>query len=308
MKAMAEGMVFDIQHFAVHDGPGIRTLVFLKGCPLSCPWCCNPESRSFRSQLRHSAFRCRSCGACTHACPTGAARLGESGPSFDRAICHQCETWACVDACPQGALAKVGRLMTVPEVMAHIEADRAFYENSGGGATFSGGEPLAQPEFLFEVLSACRASSISTAVETCGYAPPEVLEQVASLVDHFYFDLKILDPAAHEALLGRTNGPIMDSLQFLAMTCPEKMTIRVPVVPGCTDSSDNLQGIAQLMGFLGLSRMELEPYHPFGRSKAHSFGMAGPLPPDLASPSPTHLRELALALSSTVLACTVAGE
>ena len=308
MRAMAEGMVFDIQHFAVHDGPGIRTLVFLKGCPLSCPWCCNPESRSFRPQLRHSAFRCRSCGACAHACRAGAVRLKEEGPSFDRAVCRQCETWGCVDACPQGALAKAGRLMAVPEVMAHIEADRSFYENSGGGATFSGGEPLAQPEFLFEVLSACRSSSISTAVETCGYAPPEVLEQVASLVDHFYFDLKVLDPVAHESLLGRTNGPIMDSLQYLAMVSPDKITIRVPVVPGYTDSPDNLQGIAGLLAFLGLSRMELEPYHPFGRSKALSFGMADLLPPDLAPSSPAHLRELAAGLSTPFLACTVAGE
>lgn len=304
---VAEGMVFDIQHFAVHDGPGIRTLVFLKGCPLSCPWCCNPESRAFHSELRHSSSRCRVCRACAKACPEKAVLVGMEGPAFDRAPCIACDGWPCVEACPQDALSKVGRTMTVPEVMARIEADRAFYENSGGGVTFSGGEPLAQPDFLEALLTACRAAGISTAVETCGYALPDVVERMEPLVDLFLYDLKILDPERHEEITGCPNHPILRNLRWLAEHSPGKVTVRVPVVPNYTDFAENLEGIAALVSGLGLPRLELEPFHALGMDKHDAFGIPCAMAAGLAPPDSADLRAWATRLSTSQMACTVSG-
>lgn len=301
-------MAFDIQHFAVHDGPGIRTLVFLKGCPLSCPWCCNPESQAFHAELRHSAFRCRACGACAQVCPAKAILMDDGGPAFDRAPCPACNGWPCLEACPQGALSRVGQTMTVSQVMARITADRAFYENSGGGATFSGGEPLAKPDFLEALLAACGAEGISTAVETCGYAPAEVVERIEPLVDLFLFDLKILDPERHEETTGRTNGLILQNLQWLAKRCPDKVTVRVPVVPLYTDFPGNLEAIAAWVSGLGLPRLELEPFHTLGLDKHPAFGLPCPLPAGLVPPERASLTAWAERLGTANLACTIAGD
>lgn len=305
---MAEGMVFDIQHFAVHDGPGIRTLVFLKGCPLSCPWCCNPESQSFLAELRHSAFRCRACGACEQACPSKTIHMGAEGPVFGRVPCPACHEWPCLEACPQNALSRVGQTMTVSEVMARITADRAFYKNSGGGATFSGGEPLAQPHFLEALLAACRTADITTAVETCGYAPAEVVERIEPLVDLFLYDLKILDHDLHEEIMGCPNGPILENLRWLAKHCPDKVTVRVPVVPLYTDFPGNLEGIAALLSGLDLPRLELEPFHALGMDKHSAFGLPCALPAGLVPPNRASMAACAARLKTSRLACTIAGD
>jgi pyruvate formate lyase activating enzyme len=271
---MADGIVFDIQHYAVHDGPGIRTLVFLKGCPLRCAWCCNPESQTFEPELLHASLKCRSHLACSAVCPNGAVRRAGDGPSFDRATCLTCSGHPCVDACPSGALSVAGARMTADQVMARVAADRAFYANSGGGVTFSGGEPFAQPEFLRDLLARSKSLRIHTAVETCGYVEPDVFEAMEPLVDLFLFDFKVLDPVRHRESTGVTNEVVLGNLESLAAKRAKDITVRVPLVPGFTDDRENLAAAAAHLRRLGLRRVELMPYHPFGMDKYAALGRA----------------------------------
>ena len=239
------GVVFDVQHFAVHDGPGIRTLVFLKGCPLSCLWCANPESRHGAPELRHRAGRCAACLSCGAACPAGAVSLRTDGTvAFDRSACGRCAGAPCVEACPRGALERCGRVSTAAEVAAEVARDAGFYRNSGGGVTVSGGEPFSQPGFLLALLGACRDLGIPTAVETCGQAKEKVVAAAIPLVDLFLFDVKAVDPARHEALTGVRNETILANLENLCRTCPEKVSLRVPVVPGLNDAPEELLAVA----------------------------------------------------------------
>jgi pyruvate formate lyase activating enzyme len=271
---VAEGVVFDIQHYAVHDGPGIRTLVFLKGCPLRCAWCCNPESQAFEPELLHTSLKCRSHLACSEVCPNEAVRRAGDGPSFDRATCVSCNGHPCVDACPSGALSVAGTRMAADQVVARVAADRAFYINSGGGVTFSGGEPFAQPEFLRDLLARCKSLRIHTAVETCGYVEPGVLEAMEPLVDLFLFDLKVLDPVRHREATGVTNEVVLGNLEYVAAKRAKDITVRVPLVPGFTDDLENLAGTAAYLLGLGIRRVELMPYHPLGMDKYAALGRA----------------------------------
>jgi len=265
------GRVFDIQHYAVHDGPGIRTIVFLKGCPLRCPWCCNPESHEARLELRHVADRCLVCGRCVASCPAGAIRIEAGRHAIDRSACPACGA-PCAAACPESALERVGSEMTVAEVVARVDADRDFYRNSGGGVTFSGGEPLAQPEFLAAAARACRERGLHTAIETSGCAAEPTFRSIAPLVDLFLFDVKVVDRQRHEALTGADNSLILANLAHLASTRPGDVIVRLPIIPGCTDDQTNLDAVAALMRDLGLMRLELEPYHPFGSGKYEALG------------------------------------
>jgi len=305
---MTQGMVFDIEHYAVHDGPGIRTVVFFKGCPLSCSWCCNPESQDPRPELKHTVIRCRSCGCCLPACPASAVVLGERAPRFDRRACSTCGSWACVEACDAAALARVGGEMTVDAVMARILADREFYANSGGGATFSGGEPLAQAEFLGELLGRCREAGVSTAVETCGHAPEAVVRALEPQVDLFLYDVKAVDPERHRVLTGCGNERVLANLRALATKCPGKVTVRVPLVPGLTDDAANLDAIGRLLADLGLLRVELEPYHALGVDKYAAFGRAYACPAGATGLSVEEARPAAELLRGHGLVCEIAGE
>jgi pyruvate formate lyase activating enzyme len=271
------GTIFDIQHYAVHDGPGIRTLVFLKGCPLHCAWCCNPESQSFSPQLRYVASRCTGCLACMEACAAGAiTQTGNTlGHSVD--LCHSCTEKQCIDACNYGARSVSGKTMTAKEVCAIVARDIPFYINSGGGVTFSGGEPMSQPGFLAEMLQECRNQGISTAVETCGWATPDAVRQALPLTDLFLFDLKIIDPVLHRQYTGRSIEPVLESLALLA-SAKASLIIRLPLVRGITDTTRNLNDIAGIMANLDLRHISLEPYHPLGNEKYEAFGIPCPLP------------------------------
>ena len=268
---MQSGLVFDIQHYALHDGPGIRTIVFLKGCPLRCLWCCNPESQRAVPELRYSAARCRSSLACVDACPRSAIRLDAGALHIDRGACGDCGG-PCVDACPHGALILVGEMMSADQVMARVAADKPFYDNSGGGVTFSGGEPFAQPAFLEELLRHSKRLGIHTAVETCGQAPIDVLMRCEPFVDLFLYDVKVMDGERHRELTGVCNDRILENLAALAAKASNKLVVRVPVVPGCTDGSSNLEAIAALLRSLGTTRVELMPYHALGIDKYASLG------------------------------------
>lgn len=264
------GLIFDIQGYAVHDGPGIRTLVFLKGCPMRCIWCCNPESQVRRPELRHVRARCKGCLSCVRACPRGA--VTGPPPAFERSRCAACLDWPCVAACPEGALQVVGREMSPAEVFRRVASDLPFYRHSGGGVTFSGGEPLAQPAFLGECLRLCREGGVHTAVSTAGHADQEVVEAIEPLVDLFLFDLKVLDPVRHRELTGVPVDLVLANLRLLAARCPDKVQVRVPVVPGCTDSDANLLAISELVRGLGLRPETHAPYHALGSSKYGDLG------------------------------------
>jgi pyruvate formate lyase activating enzyme len=281
--AAITGRVFDVQRYSLHDGPGIRTTVFFKGCPARCLWCHNPESQSFAPEVLVVDTRCVSCGSCATVCPHGAPPPGSGR-------CTACG--ACVDACPAGARRLAGREASVGEVMDEVLRDRVFYEESGGGVTFSGGEPLAQPEFLGALLEACRAAGLHTAVDTCGFSPRERLLALAPLADLFLFDVKLVDDARHRDLTGLPAAPILENLRSLAAVRAD-VWIRVPVVPGHTDGEADLAATASLVaGLPGVRRVSLLPYHRTGAAKARRLGRAYPLDA-LAPPSPERLETLA---------------
>lgn len=272
----ATGLVFDIKRFAIHDGPGIRTTVFLKGCPLVCACCHNPESQDPAPEIVVRAGRCVGCGECLDACPVGAASLAPSGPAKDSARCLRCGS--CADACPTGARERAGRAMTAAEVVAEVVRDRLFYAESGGGATVSGGEPLLQPRFLAALLRGCREAGIHTALDTCGHAPWEDLARVLPWTDLVLFDLKHPDDRAHAAFTGVSNATILDNLRRLS-AAGQAVIVRVPVVPGFNDDEPTARALASVVA--GLSdppAVELLPYHRLGIDKYARLGRVAPLP------------------------------
>ena len=281
MTGNTKGLVFNIQRYSIHDGGGIRTLVFLKGCPLRCLWCCNPESQKSEPELGFIESRCvgsSACGApCVPICPLKAIHLdGHGKPAIDRKICDACGK--CAEACGKDALKVVGREMTVDEVMAEVEKDRAFYRRSGGGMTVGGGEPLAQYKFAAELLKAAQEAYLHTALETCGHAPWSHLEAVVGHVDLLQFDLKHMNPAKHQELTGQANEVILGNLRrVLSVKAPQDVIIRIPVVPGCNDSLEEIRETARFVAGLGLKQIELVPYHRLGLSKYAQYGMVYPL-------------------------------
>ena len=283
---MPSGQVFNVQRFSTHDGPGIRTTVFLKGCPARCVWCHNPESQAAAPVVMVQGARCIQCGECVEACPEGAPVQEGGRSSRAGVVCRVCS--ACVEVCPTGARTLAGASTTVAEVVQQIVADRVFFEQSGGGATFSGGEPLVQFEFLAGLLAACRAQGVHTAVDTCGFAPREHLLAIAPLTDVFLYDLKAIDPGRHRALTGIPNAPILDNLRALGEV-HANIWLRVPIIPGVNDDADNLDATARVaQQTRGVRQVNLLPYH---RTAQHKFAVLGrPFPlPDTASPSDEEL-------------------
>lgn len=277
------GRVFDIQRFSLHDGPGIRTTVFLKGCPLRCLWCHNPESQRADAQIGYDPERCVDCGACVPACPLDLHSLTAAGDHrFDRAGCVACGQ--CTAACPQDALEQIGRKMTPDEALAEVVRDRAFFESSGGGLTISGGEPLAQPDFVVALLEGARAEGIPTAVETSGQVAWKVIERVLPLVDLFLYDLKESDPARHRELCGADSAQIHDNLRRLHQA-GARILIRLPLVPGYNARDEHFDGVAALLAELpNIEGVEVMPYHRLGTGKRERLGMT-PEPEDLEPPS-----------------------
>lgn len=266
-------IVFDIQKFSIHDGPGIRTTVFLKGCPLRCLWCHNPESRSPRPELFFNPEKCLSCGACVEACPRQAHRVPpEGGHLLDRSRCTVCGT--CAALCPASALELCGKSMRLSEVLSEVRKDRAFYENSGGGMTLSGGEPMMQFEFVRALCEAAkRAPGIpNIAVESCGFAPVEHYRELLPWIDLFLFDVKTLDPEKHRRYTGVPLEPILRTLRFLDDS-GAAISLRCPLIPGWNDSEEEQRKIAELANTLRHVRsIDLEPYHSLGEAKARRLG------------------------------------
>ena len=280
---MTTGIIFDIKHFAIHDGPGIRTTVFLKGCPLSCWWCHNPESQSVRPAIHHRESDCVLCGACVAICPEKARTITADAVKRNETLCSLCGT--CADLCPAGAIDMIGQHKSVEQIMAEIKKDIPFHDESGGGVTFSGGEPLAQPEFLLAMLECCHENDIHTAVDTCGHAPGDLLMAVAGNTDLFLFDLKCMDTDRHRQLTGVGNELILSNLHMLTSKGKE-VNIRVPVIPGITDTDDNLAAIGRFVSSLpNQPPVTLLAHHATAMGKYERFDINKRLPDDTAAPS-----------------------
>ena len=268
------GIVVDIKRFAVHDGDGIRTTLFLKGCPLKCVWCHNPESISFKPQLSYIEKKCIGCGECADVCPAGAHSISERGHIFDRALCTACGK--CAAVCLGEALKFYGEKMTVEELVPILLEDKSFYDTSGGGITLSGGECLMQAEFCAELLKEMKERGVSTAVDTCGFVNRSAIDAVFPYTDIFLYDIKAVDEDVHIKCTGQSNGIIIENLKYIDSR-GGKIEVRYPYVPGMND--DQAEKIADLLcGIKNLVKMRVLPYHNFAGSKYESVGMENTLP------------------------------
>lgn len=260
-----KGIITEIERFSLRDGPGIRTTVFLKGCNMACKWCHNPETLQIKPQLMVYPEKCLGCGVCVRACTSGARIIKDGALHYSRALCTDCG--ACANDCFTGALILSGREMTVEEVMEEILQDRAYYKNSGGGVTLSGGELTTQPEFARALLEAVKAEGISTALETNMHAPWQVYESLLPLVDLVMFDIKIFDCEAHRKWTGVSNERVLENARKLAKTGKDFL-VRTPVIPGVNDSQEEIGNIAEFAGSLGGAQYyELLLFNPLGESK-----------------------------------------
>jgi pyruvate formate lyase activating enzyme len=264
IEEVRSGIVFNIQRFSLHDGPGIRTTVFFKGCPLSCCWCQNPEGIKSSIDLFHYSHKCLNCGICLLNCPREAIRPGRSSVELNRKSCDLC--LKCVELCPTGAFQAAGKMVTVDDLLEELLKDRLVYEESGGGVTISGGEPLLQPEFLLALLVTLKKNAIHTVVETSGYAPWSQLESIAKWTDLFLYDLKLIDEGKSITYTGASNRLVISNLKKLLLQgCKTK--VRMPFVPGINTGHEHLHKVAKLLADCSVKELELLPYHSLGYTK-----------------------------------------
>jgi pyruvate formate lyase activating enzyme len=284
---MITGTIFDIRKYSIHDGPGIRTAVFFKGCPLACRWCHNPEGRSYHPELIFRPTRCILCDDCLGVCPNKAVtRLGDT-ILIDRTRCKV--SGECAAICNAEALQVVGRKMSVLQVIDEIERDTVFYEQSGGGVTFTGGEPLAQPRFLRSLLSACRTRALHTTLDTSGFSPWPVLDAIRPFVDLFLFDLKLMDDNRHRHWTGVSNELILSNLRKLS-ELRHTIIIRIPLIPGVNDDKDNLQQTGAFLASMpNVPPVELLPYHNIAEGKYFGLGMEYEL--EIRPPEAEHVKK-----------------
>jgi len=268
-----KGCVFNIQRYSIHDGPGIRTTVFLKGCPLRCLWCQNPESQRKDPEILLFKDKCTRCGKCVEVCPTGASSLSAGSSLIDRSKCTGCGK--CVDVCPNEARTLVGKSMTVEEVVKEVKKDTSFYNKSGGGVTISGGDALAQPEFSLAILKECKEAGIHTAIETTGYAPWATLEKLLKYTDFVLYDIKQMDSEKHYEGTKTRNPLILENARLVSKMKP--MKVRIPLIPGYNDSVENVRKTACFVrDELGIKDLEVLAYNKLGEAKYDRLDKTGP--------------------------------
>jgi len=298
---VVKGNVFDIQRFSVHDGPGIRTIVFLKGCPLRCVWCCNPESQAAYIQIGWFAKNCIFCEKCVAACPYQAitTKISNEGKVrvFDLDKCRQCEIKECVKVCPSKAIVKFGNEKTVDEVMKTVKKDGLFYKNSKGGITVSGGEPLVQADFVRDLLAESKKMGYNTAIETSSYSSWNNFEKILEFTDLFLCDLKHMDDELHSSMTGASNAVILKNLERLSKTAKE-VKIRVPVIPGFNGNVASIRDICIFSKEIGVDELHLLPYHRLGRAKYDKLFLKYDIE-DIMPPS----KELMADLESVAINC-----
>jgi len=270
---LQQSLIFDIKRYSINDGPGIRLTLFFKGCPLSCRWCHNPESLSPRAQKLYAAQKCIGCGECVKVCPHQACRISAAGVITDPALCRSCG--ACADICPSMATEMSGRTYRIDELLAIIDKEVPFFDQSGGGVTFSGGEPLMHAPVLLELLEACGRRRIHRAVDTSGYGKTADLIKIAEQTELFLFDLKLMDVARHKEFTGVDNRLILDNLRRLAASGAE-IEIRVPLITGINDDRQNLEQLATFIaGLPGITpRISLLPFHNVAENKYRKLGQS----------------------------------
>lgn len=327
------GTIFDIKRCALHDGPGLRTTVFLKGCPLSCLGCHNPEGQGVLPELLFRPDRCTGCGDCVDVCPNQAITLAGKTVTVDRGRCDL--TGACTEACLPGALELVGREASVDEILEVLEKDRVFFEESGGGVTFSGGDPFSQPDFLEELMEECRRREIPIVLDTCGHVAPETFRRLAPRATHLLFDLKLMDPDRHQAFTGVPNRWILDNLGWVGNGCTRDLdareggagkgagnnggtgnsagqcpsiTVRVPLIPGINDDAENLSATAEFVAELSTRPpVDILPYHRLGVDKYQRTGREYRLSPT-QPPRGDVIRDAVRLLKKSGLSVTVRGD
>ena len=284
------GTTFDIKKFSIHDGPGIRTTIFLKGCPLSCLWCHNPESQSTKPEIHYFENRCISCGDCVVACPNDAIRFVDNLRIWDSTLCQLCG--ACAESCPTEAIQLVGEESSLDEIMAEIEKDVIYYDQSGGGVTFSGGEPLQQINFLVALLKKCKEYEIHTAVDTSGLAAWKSFERILPYTNLFLYDLKLMDDEKHRQFTGVSNQIILENLQYLT-EASANIRVRIPIIPSINDDEENLRETKDFIATLKtIEQVDLLPYHHIATDKYHRMEHLYELE-NIKTPSDERMQELA---------------
>jgi len=301
-QGRVKGLVFNIQRYSIQDGPGIRTTVFFKGCPLRCKWCSNPESMNPRQELMVRAAKCDGCGKCIDVCSHNAIELHANYLNIDRSKCDLC--LKCIDICTKDVIELSGTYMSVEEAMEECSKDEIFYQNSGGGVTLSGGEPLYQPEFALNMLKECKERALNTAIDTSGFASWKVIETILPYTDLVLFDIKHLDPERHKTATGVNNEIILDNLHKIVSSRTSRVWIRIPVIPTFNDSETYMGTLAETLGTIPVEKISLLGYHEWGKPKYASLGREYP-PNGCTPPTQEKLESLQAIMQSKGLQVTI---